>query len=140
MGKSKADVLVASIYVNPTQFGKDEDLANYPRDLSSDAAQCESAGADVVFAPTDEVMYPGGKKEYVEVQHLGTLLCGRTRPIHFRGVTTVCAKFFDIIKPWPISELENSFESGMGVMLDDVAAAIYTMILLGGANYVFFGG
>jgi len=99
LGKSKADVVIVSIYVNPTQFGEDEDLANYPRDLEADAKKCQAAGADVIFAPTDEVMYPGGKKDYIEVEHLGTLLCGKTRPIHFRGVTTVCAKFFDIIKP-----------------------------------------
>jgi pantoate--beta-alanine ligase len=97
--KKKADAVVVSIYVNPTQFGADEDLANYPRDLDADAELCKAAGADVIFAPTDEVMYPDGKKDYVEVEHLGTLLCGKTRPIHFRGVTTVCAKFFDIIKP-----------------------------------------
>lgn len=99
LAKEKADAVVVSIYVNPTQFGADEDLANYPRDLEADAELCAEAGADVIFAPTDEVMYPGGKKDYVEVEHLGTLLCGKTRPIHFRGVTTVCAKFFDIIKP-----------------------------------------
>jgi len=99
LGKNKADAVIVSIYVNPTQFGENEDLAKYPRDLEADAKMCEAAGADVIFAPTDEVMYPDGKKDYVEVEHLGTLLCGKTRPIHFRGVTTVCAKFFDIIKP-----------------------------------------
>lgn len=91
--------VVVSIFVNPTQFGPKEDLASYPRPFEQDAAYCEKLGADVIFAPTPEEMYPQPQQTWVEVQKLTDGLCGAMRPGHFRGVTTVCAKLFNITSP-----------------------------------------
>ncbi len=93
------DTVVVSIFVNPTQFEPDEDYASYPRDMKRDALEAEKAGADVIFAPSAEQMYPESYSTYVKVEGLGEVLCGRNRPGHFRGVTTVCAKLFSIVKP-----------------------------------------
>jgi pantoate--beta-alanine ligase len=90
---------VASVYVNPTQFGPAEDFRKYPRDLDSDVRLASSAGADIVFAPGDSDMYPEGYATYVAVERLTETLCGKSRPTHFRGVTTVVAKLFDIVNP-----------------------------------------
>lgn len=95
--------VVVSIYVNPTQFGPREDLAKYPRDLRRDAALCRAEGVDVVFAPTDDEMYPreaGGEfSTWVAEEKLSQAMEGRSRPTHFRGVTTVVAKLFNIVRP-----------------------------------------
>ena len=88
-----------SVFVNPTQFGPTEDLAKYPRPFEQDAAYCERLGADLVFAPTPEAMYPRPQQTWVEVEKLTAGLCGAARPGHFRGVTTVCAKLFHILTP-----------------------------------------
>jgi len=93
------DTVVVSIFVNPTQFEPGEDYASYPRDMKRDALEAEKAGADVIFAPRAEQMYPESYSTYVNVEGLSEALCGRNRPGHFRGVTTVCAKLFSIIKP-----------------------------------------
>lgn len=98
-GKRRANLLVVSIYVNPTQFGPSEDLAKYPRDTEGDFAKCEKVGVDAMFVPTDAMMYPKGYHTYVSVEKLGEVLCGATRPHHFRGVTTICAKLFTIVRP-----------------------------------------
>lgn len=98
-GKRRADVLVTSIYVNPTQFAPAEDLARYPRDEEGDFIKCEEVGVDAVFIPTDAMMYPDGYHTYVTVEKLGEVLCGASRPTHFRGVTTVCAKLFTMVRP-----------------------------------------
>jgi pantoate--beta-alanine ligase len=96
-------VVVVSIYVNPTQFGPTEDLANYPRDLRRDKKLCRDAGVDVVFVPGDEQMYPaqpGAKfSTYVVEEKLSRGLEGVSRPTHFRGVATVVAKLFNIVRP-----------------------------------------
>ncbi len=97
--KSRADVTVVSIFVNPTQFGPREDLRKYPRDLERDAALLEKEGADAVFCPTVEEMYPAGYKTYVEVVDFEDRLCGKSRPGHFRGVATVVLKLFNIVEP-----------------------------------------
>ncbi len=94
-----ADVIVVSIFVNPAQFGPDEDLDRYPRDLHADLAQCRAAGVDVVFSPAPTEMYPQGYQTYVEVEKVSQGLCGARRPGHFRGVSTVVAKLFNIIGP-----------------------------------------
>jgi pantoate--beta-alanine ligase len=94
-----ADVVVVSIFVNPTQFGAGEDLEHYPRDLPADLAQCQSAGADVVFTPEAAAMYPAGYQTFVQTERLSEGLCGARRPGHFRGVCTVVTKFFNIIGP-----------------------------------------
>jgi len=91
--------VVMSIFVNPLQFGPNEDFERYPRDLKQDALKAEEAGVDVIFAPEVEEMYPGKNLTYVEVGELGDCLCGASRPGHFRGVTTVVSKLFHIVQP-----------------------------------------
>ena len=91
--------VVVSIFVNPTQFGPGEDFEKYPRPLETDLEICTKAGVDVVFAPTPEQMYPSENITWVNVEKLTETLCGRSRPGHFRGVTTVCAKLFNIAAP-----------------------------------------
>ena len=94
-----SDVLVVSIFVNPTQFGPQEDYQRYPRDLDRDLKMAAAEGVDIVFAPKVEEMYPEGYQTYVEVSELSRPLCGASRPGHFRGVATVVLKLFNIVKP-----------------------------------------
>jgi pantoate--beta-alanine ligase len=91
--------VVVSIFVNPTQFGPSEDYAKYPRTLDADRAVCAEAGADLIFAPSAEEMYPARSVTFVEVTELDRELCGPHRPGHFRGVCTVVAKLFNIVQP-----------------------------------------
>lgn len=95
----KCDFVVVSIFVNPTQFAPNEDLDRYPRDLENDLNICDMAGVDLVFAPADNEMYPEENLTWVEVEELTENLCGKSRPGHFRGVTTVCMKLFNIVCP-----------------------------------------
>jgi len=99
----KDGIVVVSIYVNPTQFGPNEDFSKYPRNLERDLKLCKSAGADVVFTPTDDEMYPGKSQGlysvYVVEEELSKTMEGASRPGHFRGVTTVVAKLFNIVQP-----------------------------------------
>jgi pantoate--beta-alanine ligase len=97
--RGKSDLVAASIFVNPTQFGPNEDFAKYPRTLESDCALLEREGVELVFAPTVEEMYPKGAVTGVVVEGLSDRLCGKSRPGHFRGVTTVVAKLFHIVEP-----------------------------------------
>jgi len=97
--RRRAALAVASIFVNPTQFGPSEDLARYPRDLDGDLAKAGVAGADLVFAPTVAEMYPAGEKTRVAVSGLTEGLCGAFRPGHFDGVTTVVCKLFAAVGP-----------------------------------------
>jgi pantoate--beta-alanine ligase len=97
--KAKCDVAVVSIFINPLQFGPGEDLAKYPRAFEPDRKLLEKENVDILFAPTPEEMYPAGAVTYVTVEGLGEKLCGRSRPGHFRGVTTVVAKLFHIVEP-----------------------------------------
>lgn len=92
-------IVVVSIYVNPTQFGPHEDLAKYPRDLARDKKLCREAGVDVVFFPTNEQMYPAPYSTYVVEETLSQGMEGASRPTHFRGVTTIVAKLFNIVLP-----------------------------------------
>ena len=94
-----ADCLVVSIYVNPTQFGPKEDLSKYPRDFARDSQMAQSVNVDVIFNPPDTEMYPENYQTYVNVEKVTGNLCGLSRPGHFRGVTTVCNKLFNIVKP-----------------------------------------
>jgi pantoate--beta-alanine ligase len=97
--KKRSDVVVMSIYVNPTQFAQGEDLSTYPRDLARDERMAEARGVDAVFAPSDKEMYPEEHLAFVEVEKASRILEGEFRPTHFRGVATVVAKLFNIVKP-----------------------------------------
>ncbi|TVP14358.1 pantoate--beta-alanine ligase [Shewanella sp. KCT] len=97
----RADHVVVSIFVNPMQFGQNEDLDAYPRTLAADQAALEAAGAELLFTPTPAIIYPKGmdKQTFVEVPGLSEELCGASRPGHFRGVTTIVCKLFNIVQP-----------------------------------------
>ena len=98
--RARCDVVVVSIFVNPTQFGPNEDFDRYPRTLDADAAALVDAGTDLLFAPSVEEMYPLGQNQtWVDVDGLGDYLCGASRAGHFRGVTTVVSKLFNIVQP-----------------------------------------
>jgi pantoate--beta-alanine ligase len=97
--RASSDAVAASIFVNPTQFGPDEDLAKYPRSFESDREMLEREGVALLFAPALEEMYPSGAVTWVTVEGLSSKLDGRSRPGHFRGVTTVVAKLFNTVEP-----------------------------------------
>jgi pantoate--beta-alanine ligase len=97
--KKQCDKVVVSIYVNPTQFGPQEDFNQYPRDLDHDRALMEESGVDAVLVPSDNQMYPLGYKTYIHVESFSDKLCGKSRPGHFRGVATIVAKLLNIIQP-----------------------------------------
>ncbi len=97
--KQQCEFVIVSIFVNPTQFGPNEDLNKYPRPFEADIALCKKNGVDAVFAPSAAEMYPEQNLTWVSVEKLSEPLCGKTRPTHFRGVATVCAKLFNIIQP-----------------------------------------
>lgn len=97
--RSQCDVVIISIFVNPLQFCPGEDYQDYPRDMDRDLKLAEEVGVDAVFAPTVDEMYPEGFGTYVEVEGLSEKLCGKSRPGHFKGVTTIVLKLFNIIQP-----------------------------------------
>jgi pantoate--beta-alanine ligase len=99
LAREQCNHVVVSIFVNPTQFGPREDLSRYPRDLERDLSLLEAAGADLVWTPTAEIMYPKGYQTWVEVETVTRPLEGAMRPGHFRGVTTVVAKLFNAVQP-----------------------------------------
>lgn len=97
--KAETDHVVISIFVNPAQFGPREDYEEYPRDLKGDMEKAASAGVETLFTPSVSAVYPEGYRTFVEVEGLSGILCGKTRPGHFRGVATVVLKLFNIVKP-----------------------------------------
>jgi len=97
--RAKSDVVAATIFVNPTQFGPNEDFSRYPRNLQNDSALLEREGVELIFAPAVEEMYSAGAITWVTVEGMSDRLCGASRPGHFRGVTTVVAKLFNIAEP-----------------------------------------
>jgi len=97
--RGKADVVILTIFVNPTQFGPGEDLGRYPRDEAGDLARARTAGIDLAFCPDAAAMYPPGSQSFVEVRELQKPLCGASRPGHFAGVATVVSKLFHITQP-----------------------------------------
>lgn len=97
--RAECDKVVVSIFVNPMQFGANEDLDSYPRDLEADSKLCESIGVDLIFHPEVEEMYAEGFCSFVDMNGLTKELCGKSRPIHFRGVCTVVSKLFNIVTP-----------------------------------------
>jgi pantoate--beta-alanine ligase len=109
-GRRQASVLVASIFVNPTQFGPSEDFARYPRNFERDCAMLEAVPVDAVFAPEPADMYSPGSQTWVEVTEVTRGLCGAHRPGHFRGVTTVVAKLFNVVKPHTAVFGEKDFQ------------------------------
>jgi pantoate--beta-alanine ligase len=98
-GRKRGDILVLSIFVNPTQFGPNEDLDSYPRNMEKDLALAETVGTDLVWTPTPDQVYPPGYATYVDVEGLTNRLCGASRPGHFRGVTTVVCKLLNVVQP-----------------------------------------
>jgi pantoate--beta-alanine ligase len=98
-GRKRGDCVVISIYVNPTQFGPNEDFEQYPRDFERDQAMAERVGVDVIYYPSNQEMYPPNYSTYITVEGVTDNLCGLSRPGHFRGVATVCAKLFNAVKP-----------------------------------------
>ncbi len=99
IARAKADAVITTIFVNPTQFAPNEDFNRYPRDLERDIHTASAAGSDILFTPSAEVMYPAGYRTMVVVEELSARLEGSFRPTHFRGVTTVVAKLFHLTKP-----------------------------------------
>ena len=97
--RKENDMVVVSIFVNPIQFGPNEDLDKYPRDMAHDREVCEKAGAELIFAPQPSEMYPSDNFAFVDIKELGDGLCGAKRPGHFRGVCTVVSKLFNIVLP-----------------------------------------
>jgi pantoate--beta-alanine ligase len=97
--RKRCDKVVVSIFVNPTQFAPNEDFEQYPRDFERDRRLCEQQGVDAIFYPQNEDMYAEGHLTYVYTENIGRILEGKTRPIHFRGVTTVVSKLFNIVLP-----------------------------------------
>ncbi len=97
--QNENDITVMSIFVNPAQFGKNEDFGSYPRNIERDLAMAEEAGVDAVFIPRTAMMYPDGYSTYVDVSGVTEVLCGKSRPGHFTGVATVVLKLFNIIQP-----------------------------------------
>ncbi len=98
-GRTVGDPLVVSLFVNPTQFGPNEDLGRYPRNFERDCELAAAAGVDVIFTPSPEEMYPPGFQTYVQVEELSRGLCGASRPGHFGGVATVVLKLFNLVQP-----------------------------------------
>ena len=97
--REENDVVVVSLFVNPAQFDQPSDLSGYPRDEAHDAELAERAGVDVLFAPSVEELYPDGHETWVDVERLGSILEGESRPGHFRGVATICLKLFNLVRP-----------------------------------------
>jgi len=97
--RDKCQVLVASIFVNPTQFGPNEDLDQYPRDFQKDEELCREENVDIIFYPDTDSMYPKPYHTFVNVNELSETMCGLSRPTHFKGVTTIVSKLFNIVKP-----------------------------------------
>ncbi len=97
--RKQSDVVVLSIFVNPTQFGPNEDLAKYPRDMERDEEIAMAEGVDIIYYPEPDSMYGPGYQTYLTLEELPNSHCGESRPVHFRGVATVCAKLFNIVLP-----------------------------------------
>ena len=97
--REPSDILILSIFVNPTQFGAGEDLDKYPRDMERDLTLCRERKVDYIFAPQTDEIYPEGASTYVSEEEISQGLCGEARPIHFKGVTTICAKLFNLVRP-----------------------------------------
>jgi pantoate--beta-alanine ligase len=125
------DVIVTSVFVNPTQFGQGEDFTRYPRDLEKDALLAAEAGADILFAPSADAMYPRGYATFVDVERITSVLEGNARPGHFRGVATVVAKLCNIVRPHVMLLGQKDAQQVVVIrrMLDDLATGVATVIV-----------
>ncbi len=108
--KLQCAVTIVSIFVNPTQFAPNEDLDSYPRDFEKDQALLEKEEVDILFFPSSTELYPNGYRTYIEVEELSARLCGKSRPTHFKGVTTIVAKLINIVKPHLMFMGEKDFQ------------------------------
>lgn len=128
-GRKHADVLVMSLFVNPMQFGPQEDLAKYPRDFARDSRIAEEEGTDIIFFPGVDQMYPGKFRTSVQVSDFSDVLCGKSRPGHFRGVTTVVAKLFNVVVPHKAIFGEKDFQQLVIIrqMVDDLNMPVEVM-------------
>jgi len=106
----ESDITIVSIYVNPTQFGENEDLQTYPRDIDRDLDLLCKYNVDAVFYPNNKEMYPEGYLTWVEVEKLSSLYCGRSRPTHFKGVSTIVSKLINIVRPLYLYMGEKDFQ------------------------------
>lgn len=113
IARPRCDLLVVSIYVNPTQFGPDEDFEKYPRDFQRDEELCDRENVDVIFYPSNEQIYPEPYHTYIDVENLTDTMCGVSRPGHFRGVTTIVGKLFNIVKPHKAIFGEKDFQQAL---------------------------
>lgn len=129
--REETGFVVVSIFVNPTQFGPNEDLSRYPRPFEKDLAACSAAGVDLVFQPAVETMYPPGHRTFVEVKDLQDVLCGASRPGHFRGVATVVCQLFNIVQPDVAYFGQKDAQQGriIGQMVDDLHIPVRLRIM-----------
>ncbi|MCL5423332.1 MAG: pantoate--beta-alanine ligase [Nitrospirae bacterium] len=126
MCREENDIVVVSIYVNPTQFGPAEDLSQYPRDIEGDREKLKKENVDILFLPDDSLMYPKGFSTFVGVGRLSERLCGVYRPGHFRGVATVVAKLFNIVSPVRAYFGQKDFQQTLVIkrMVRDINSAV----------------
>jgi pantoate--beta-alanine ligase len=129
--RQECGYVVVSIFVNPTQFGPQEDYARYPRTLEADQQLCAEEGVDLIFAPSVEEMYPPPYRTYVEVRELDQVLCGASRPSHFRGVCTVVLKLFQIVQPDVAYFGEKDYQQARIIrqMIDDLNLPVHLRTL-----------
>jgi pantoate--beta-alanine ligase len=129
--RSESESVVMSLFVNPTQFGDAADLARYPHDTERDLALAEEAGVDVVFAPSEEEMYPPGFQTWVDVEELGSILEGESRPGHFRGVATIVLKLLEIVRPTRVYFGQKDAQQSAVVrrMIRDLAVEVELRVL-----------
>jgi len=129
--RRKSDLLVVSIFVNPTQFGPREDFKSYPRDLKRDLQLAKETGVDVIFSPDVKEMYPKNYLTYIEIEKLSNILEGASRPGHFRGVITIVAKLFNAIKPHKAYFGQKDFQQSVVIkkMVKDLDMNVEVIVL-----------
>lgn len=129
--KRETDIVIVSIFVNPTQFGPKEDFKEYPRDMEGDAEKAESAGIDTLFIPSASAMYPAGYRTFAEVEGLSKVMCGEARPTHFRGVATVVLKLFNIVRPHKAFFGQKDFQQTVVIrsMAGDMNSGVEVVVL-----------
>ncbi len=129
--RDHGDLVVTSVFVNPTQFGQGEDFTRYPRDLERDRRAAEVAGTDILFAPSEQSMYPPGYATFVDLERVTAVLEGRARPGHFRGVATVVAKLANIVRPHVMLLGQKDAQQVVVIrrLLEDLNTGVRTVIV-----------